>query len=431
MVWQAVGVDQAQRSRWVPHEVALIALGFLMPLGSETRPAFLADQRLKAIVAVLVVGTCGLAMVWMRSERPSRPGSRVRAAMWPLSAYVALVTVATVTRDLPAVRYQLFALMPVAVLGFLTAETYRHGAWLDIAYRASVLSLLLAALLGTRQLDLYGTGVARLGGASHPVFLGFESCLVGLVAWQRFRSARRRAAPLFVLALAAYTLVASFSRTALIALTMALAAQFVATRSRNRVFSASVVIVGAVISYQTVLPAALHILRGQQATLTNATGRTDIWQRLVDYNHAWWRGFGFFPLHDAHGPDADLWVINQGLPAENAALNVVLMAGLFGLAAWLWLTLRAFYAVRRSTLGVGLVVVLLAFAATGSGLSGTSFDWWWLLALFSLAELGTSTHGEVTAEADMNVVEVSVSLNRLHRQVDSHGLGVHVERVGL
>src|SRR4051794_33392470 len=117
---QAGSNGAVRSSRWAPHELSLVLLGFLLPLGAGTKPAVLADTNLKIAVAVLGVWTCAVSLLVVRQGL----GQHVRSAVPPVVTYALLVAIPTFTLDLPKVRFELFFLMPVAVLGLFGCERY-------------------------------------------------------------------------------------------------------------------------------------------------------------------------------------------------------------------------------------------------------------------------------------------------------------------
>lgn len=372
-------------SRIYPHEVSLGLLGFLLPLGEATQPAWLASGAVKvaavALAAFLLASTAVMTASTLRLPEPAR---RVRV---PLLVYLVVVVAATVSRDLPPARVQLMVGLLVVGAGFLVCEATRPGSFARIAYRVGAAHVLLVAATG--ETGTSTNGLERLEGAVHPVTLSFEATIAFAVAWLRFRGREGRF-PLLSLAMAAvsvYVVFAAFSRASLITL-CAGAVLLVVFRARKHRFlkglSAGVV---AALAYWTSADAVVESLGAR--SVASASGRYAIWDRLLGADVDWIRGYGYGALRDAYGPDVHLFRLNQGLPAENAFLQAALMAGVVGFAllAWMaWRSVRELWTIRDWGGGASLVIGLaLAVNAMFSvGLATGSLAFWWLLGAFSL-----------------------------------------------
>lgn len=381
--------SQAERERWLPHEAVLVAHGAVWTLDDSDSPwpALTADS---TRIGLTLAAAAVLAFWWLARVGAFRFTPAARSAVVPLALFTAYLAATTFTRDLPSDRYQLFLQLLLVVGGFLICEGTRAGSWVDICYRIGVVHLLLAVADGRTQ-PVY-EGMERLAGITHPVLLGFEASLVLIVGAARYRHriGRWPRLSLAVAVFAGYVLYATFSRTALISVTVAVVLALALRQGRGRAVR-FVTIVGAagvvgVLFYQR----AVDFLVGPDpAALETGSGRYNIWAAILDRSWEWWTfGYGFQALRDGTGPDRMTYLAAYGLPAENAPLQVALMGGVGALALWLWLAWRAARAAlggyrAASVLTVALLVVLLFNAVYSVGLSGASTDFRWLLAAFS------------------------------------------------
>jgi hypothetical protein len=312
--------------------------------------------------------------------------------------------------DLPLARYQLFAIFPLAILGFYVTERFRPGGWLRIVYAVSVGHLILAVATGSTRLA-FG-GVSRLEAGTSAVLLGFESALVMVVSlWFVLR--RRSAFVNFcVFDLAGYCLFAAFSRAAFVSLLIGSGLVFVFW-GRGKFLRLLVASVAGMLSYSVILPKLINFLGANDVeSLYGASGRYHIWSNALTYFDEWFRGYGFTALYDNTGPDAELKLATFDLPLENTLLEALFMAGLIGAALWLWLYWRSIQVLwREREASRGLSLAMLACLSVSAfysvGLSGVSFDWWWLLAAFSFAGLIQATPPRQPTSATASVARFS------------------------
>lgn len=372
--------------RYYPHEWALAVLAFVMPLGASAQPAFLSSSGFRAGTAALTAVLLCMSLPKLSKDYKLR--SSARYALPPMIVYMIVVSVATVRDDLSDVRYQLFALFPLAVLGFYVTERFRPGSWLRIVYAASVGHLIMAVSTGSTRMA-FG-GVSRLEAGTSAVLLGFEASLVMVVSFWFMWNRRARLANFCIFLLAGYCLYAAFSRAAFVSALVGCGVVFVFW-GRGRFLRFLLAAVVGLLTYSIVLPQLITFLGANDTeSLSGASGRYRIWGIALTYFDEWFRGYGFTALYDHGGPDAELKAAVFDLPLENAVLEALFMAGVFGAVAWLWL----YWRVARVTIievaaSRGLSLAMLATLSIGAfysvGLSGVSFDWWWLLAAFSFA----------------------------------------------
>ena len=376
------------RTRIELHEWVLAALAFVMPLGPGTKPAFLGSSTLTLGFAALAAYLLW-SLVLLSGGRLPR---HARSLLVPLVLYVVVTGAASLRFHLPGVRYEMFALMALAVAAYLICERHRPGSWLRITYRASVAGLVLAVVEGHRTVA--DTGVNRLTGTNSAIFLGFQASLVLIVAYMHVRGTggRGRLWPLLAMALGAYVLVESFSRTALISTALAAAVIFFFSGRQSRLVRGLVLAAMLLVVMLVAVPVVIRYLGANHSeTVFEASGRVNIWPRLLHHDTEPWAGYGFGTLHDSLGPDQRLLYLNGGLQSENAALQAFLMGGFLAAALWLWVAvrvLRSLWSVRSRAGGValGVAVVIALNAMASSALSGIAVDFWWLLAAASLAD---------------------------------------------
>ncbi|RYU13688.1 O-antigen ligase family protein [Nocardioides iriomotensis] len=389
--------------RWAPHELAVIAMGFLLPLGGDqTVPPWLAYDSVK----FLTIAAAAVLLVYNQlGQRPSFAlDHRLRRSLVPLIAYGLVLGVASLAWSLPGNRMALYVAHIVATVGaFILAERGRPGAWLDIVYRISVLQLAYHAVVGQRA-GLFGE-VERLSGGLSAVSLGFVAAMVLGYSIHRFERGKR-ALSLLVAGLALYMLYATFSRAALVSAGLGILL-VIALRGRSRFVRMLVVVGGGVLAYQAAGDALLNALSGaERAGVDTLTGRVPIWQTIIDVNEHWWRGYGYAALRfdDGAGPDSGLYVATGKLPAESGLLNALVMGGVVAAGLWLWFILCVFRdlwrARREAPVAAYFLVVLAVNAVLSNGTSGSPPVFWWVLgALSLLASLGNrADSGHVSAE---------------------------------
>lgn len=381
-----------ERKRYYPHEWALALLGFVMPLGATTQLAFLASGGVRIAAASLAAFFLCIAMLKLKDSQPL--SKAVRFGLPAVIVYMAVISIATLRDDLPGIRYQLFALFPLAVLGFYITERFRPGGWLRIVYIISVGHLVLAVTTGSTRIA-FG-GAQRLEAGTSGVLLGFESVIVLVVAFWFIRQRRARFMNLCVMALAGYCLFAAFSRAAFLSMMLSACIVFVFW-GRGKFLRFIVAAVAATLSYSVVLPKLISFLSVNDVeSLYGASGRYRIWGNALEVFDEWFRGYGFTAMYDQEGPDAGLKAATFNLPLENTPLQALYMAGIIGVILWAWMywrLVRVLWSVRVASGGVSLALLatLTVAAFYSVGLSGVSFDWWWLLGAFSFAGIVQST----------------------------------------
>jgi hypothetical protein len=372
--------------RYYPHEWGLALLGFVMPLGAATQPALLASSGFRTGAAIFAAFLLCLSL--FKLSRDHALSTSARYAIPPLIVYMIVVGIATARGDLPAVRYQLFALFPLAVFGFYVTERFRPGGWIRVTYAVSVGHLMMAVATGSTRLA-FG-GVSRLEAGTSAVLLGFEAALIMVVSLY-FISLRRYAlVNAWIFVLAGYCLFAAFSRAAFVSLLIGSGLVFVFW-GRGKFLRLLVASIAGMLSYSVILPKLIDFLGANDLeSLYGASGRYHIWGNALTYFDQWFRGYGFTALYDNTGPDAGLKLATFDLPLENSLLEALFMAGIVGAALWLWLfwrSIQVLWKAREASRGLSLAMLacLSVSAFYSVGLSGVSFDWWWLLAAFSFA----------------------------------------------
>ncbi|MGM7777508.1 O-antigen ligase family protein [Arthrobacter sp. KNU-44] len=406
--------------RYYPHEWALAVLGFVMPLGAATQPAFLASPTFRTWAAVLAAFLLCLSLLKLTKDHAL--SSSARYAIPPLIVYMIVVGIATARGDLPSVRYQLFALFPLAVFGFYVSERFRPGSWLRIVYAASVGHLIMAVATGSTRMA-FG-GVSRLEAGTSAVLLGFEASLIVVLSlW--FISRRRYVfVNVCVFVLAGYCLFAAFSRAAFVSLLIGSGLVFVFW-GRGKVLRFLIAGIAGTLSYSVILPKLIDFLGANDLeSLYGASGRYRIWGSALTYFNQWFRGYGFTALYDNTGPDAGLKLATFDLPLENSLLEALFMAGIVGAALWLWLfwrSIRVLWRVREASGGLSLAMLacLSVSAFYSVGLSGVSYDWWWLLAAFSFAGLVQETPPRQPMSAAAPVARFSPEYRLLAAQLQA------------
>lgn len=384
---------QSRTGRWAPHEVATIAAFVLLPLGADAEgiPSWLLGDTVKA--GLLALAGYFLALNFIGTARPSGLTPSVRAIARPLLAYVAVVTVATVSWMPPTNRLALLAGYLIgATAAFLLCERSRPGSWLDITYRVAIVHMLLTATLGERE-QLFGE-TERLVSSLSAVTVGFEAVAALGVALYRLRRTSpplTRLSALLVAGLSVYVAYATYSRAALISLAVALVVAWIARGrvSGNRAARLVALSVAGAFLLARYSEEVLTALGGRDRYgISNLTGRTQIWSTVVANNEHWLRGYGFPALRfpDGAGPDRMLMVATRGLPVENALLYAVVTGGIVAGLLWLWLAVslgRALW-VSGHPLARYLLIALGVNAVLSIGAAGNPPVFSWLLGSVSL-----------------------------------------------
>ena len=375
------GVKNSSTPRFL--RFSFIVVGFLLPTGADVNPSVLANQQLLAVSCLTAFLSCFMSLFLYRDRLLA---STTRKFVLLAMLYLTILTLLSVTRLLPVNRYELLGLCWLGLLGFYCCEKQEAGSWFKVVFSVASLHVLSATLLGSRV--LIESGAERLNNGTSPVLLGFESVLVLLSLVDLTLRRQFRCRPLMViLALASfYTLSASFSRAAFISFFVGMVVILAYSSGRLGGIKVAYGLLAVATLGLVFWPIILAFLGGADpAGVLNASGRYEIWPRLIYAADHPLRGFGFASLYDGAGPDWYLFELNNGLPAESSALEAYLMAGIWGLGAWLLLTRLALLQLwlrRRETRGTSLAlgVAVLVDAVYGVGMSGVSFSWWFLLA---------------------------------------------------
>ncbi len=378
-----------------PYEVPSLLAAVVIPINSEGAYSSVVSSGLKATLGVVAI-----VCVWARwlpvrratlghSAHTSRSFRRVRAA---LGCYVVILLVLTLPAQIPGQRKLLALQLLVCVLLYLGLEQCRPGAFFGVTSWASLAHLALAVATGAASPWIQAE--QRLSGGSHPILLGFEAAMLLITAvWAIGSSAGLRLLGwCSVGALSGWVLVAAFSRASLIAAALALLVLWV-FRSGWWGVKLPFVIAGLImVAVSRGGDLVAYLSKDQIASFYSGTGRVDIWQQVwLQHERFVTHGFGFGALNDSLGPDVGIWAATGGENAENAVLQVLLDGGVVLLICWVVLaSLICCYCATRikpASVAVGFIVILLVSAATSAGLSGEGFQWWWLLAVASVAHL--------------------------------------------
>lgn len=311
--------------------------------------------------------------------------------VWVL--YAGLLGLVTFTRQLPVERYQLFLALPVALAGFFVTERFRPGGWLRVVTIVSTIHVLLALSTGQFVLAFNG-GATRLQGATSAVLLGFEAVLLIITMLFYWRRGVTKWIVFPVALVATIALIAAFSRAAFLSAMAAVALIYVFSSGRRKILRIFFGAIFIVFAAQYLAPALVSFLSaGRLDSLTGASGRYDIWSTALSQFDEWWRGFGFAANYNLGGPDQDIYLALRGLPLESSWLQALFMGGVIVLAVWIVAFVRtiATLVYRGASAHQGVVVAfaapLIVAAVYSVGLSGVSFDFWWLLAMMSLVSL--------------------------------------------
>lgn len=380
-----------ERGRWYPHEVLMVALGTLLTVNrDQTLFPWLISTRTLYVLTALILAMFLLMVVAKLGTL--RYGQLARLAVAPLLAYTAWLALTTFSRQLPSERYFLYLFLVIAAVGYSLYEGIRPGCWWDIFYRVGVAQILLSVLDGR---TVASGPIARLGGATNPVHLGFMCSMVIIFAYFRWkhRLGRYPLLSLGVLVLSVYCLYAAFSRSAMVSVAAGLLVTIILRRRKGAAVRTILLVLTAGGLLYFLFDPILRFLAGGDdiEALENASGRYNIWPGIISHLGDFWiRGFGFQALRDGQGPDRLVYLAAYGLPSENALLQAILMGGVAGLLLWIWLACRSFAAmwkVRAVAGGLSLYLMAVIFIniVYSAGLSGVSSDVWALLATFSFA----------------------------------------------
>lgn len=376
-----------------PNEACLVLYLFVLPLNTESL-AFPAFTMIKIALGVLAAFTAVISVMQGPQPRGAHAWERFGLVGWSAYLYVGVLVAASL-RSLPLRRHELLIQFLIGTVALIVAERCRRGSALRILLTVSVGHLVLASLLGKRAPST--VGIERLTGASHAITLGFESGILLLWALSCLGRRHRHTGWLgLLIALAGYTLFASFSRTALIGTAVAVLVLW-ALRSRAPTVAGTVVrlLVGSLGVVAMLLlfgGRLLSYLQGRDTSdFSTASGRTAIWSNVWAYRNEYLvHGFGFGVLQSADGPDVDLYRATTGLPMEDSFLNALVMAGILGALLFslllLGVLMRSLMAARRhkAEFPACAAVLLLVFAVFSEDPSGPGIEWYWLLVIWTL-----------------------------------------------
>lgn len=320
-----------------------------------------------------------------------------------LSAYAALVLVSSLLNGKPLGDLGEYVAIPVSVLALLACERRKAGSFFQAVMLSTVFHLVIAVVVNDRTLD-ETSGVARLGGLSHPITLGVEAgiaILYGLRVVTTPGQARKWGVALVILG--GYVLIEAFSKTAILGTLTGLLTMVSWRVAKDLTSRMLILVTASTATWLLVGPELLATLVGGNLEVyESATGRTStwtaIWNQLPEY---YLYGYGWAPLRDATGRDSQALGITTGFGAENSFLAALLMAGVLGFI--LFLRLWGIVAVRGARcsgategFSIALLVLLTVACLFVDALAGLSFLWWWLLAVISLgrglAASPTRTH---------------------------------------
>jgi len=378
-----------------PHELALLLYLLVEPLNA-TALGSLPIAKLKLISSGLLALTLILSLLSPRRVRWSEMQPSTRLFLRLLGAYCLLLCLTTATRQLPSVRYSMFAAFLMSPVALYVCESMRSGSFFRVVALATMGHLGFA--LAYRHYVVDASGHERLSGGSHPILLGFEAgVLLVLSVGSLFSMDRRAFRDLIGVAVGGATLFLAFSRTAIIATSAALVAMFV-VRRHSRVLTRFLIAgLVAFVALPLLVPRAVDWLsRGNAASFHDATGRTQIWSQILSFRSTYQvRGFGFAALHDGMGPDLRIYLATNGEPSENAFLGAALVGGVLAallLVVMLVVACRALVLARGYLGGasIGIAVLLIATSMFSDGPSGSGFQWFWLLACVSMLEMAVA-----------------------------------------
>jgi O-antigen ligase len=290
----------------------------------------------------LAVGSTGAVLARLGDDRPDRnrsellsPASRL---MFVFVTFVLIGCLASpegpgnLVRGIEGVLIVVTATYGVA-LGF--------GGWLvGAVLAASFANVVLSIISGAPEVVPGVEGdPTRLSGFMQPNHLAYAAALVliGVAAlWGRHQ--RARLALVVVASTATYALLASRSRTGLIALILALViagAASVAPAARLRAAAVGLVVVLAVVP---VLGSAGHGWfdrdSGTDSNISSLTGRTDLWPPVIDLiEERPVVGWGIDAVLSPAGIKVQEVLPGVG-QAHNAYLEAALMGGVPAAAAW-------------------------------------------------------------------------------------------------
>lgn len=400
---------QARIRAWGPHELALIALGTVMPLTEDTAGA-LASAQAKAGIGALALYAC-VAMMLIKRTRPLPQA--VQRSVVPLMVIAITYTLSSgywwaTLPSIGSARWQLLILFFIGIIGFYTCESLRPGSFVDIVFGVGCVHMVIALVSG--ETTVTEAGAERLTALNSPVLLAFEATLVLALALVRAYTARSglaRLAFVAVAVIAGYVTYAAFSRTAFISIALGVAA-VVLMRVRRDPLGLLAAVLAGTLAWFGLRNLFIDFLGGADSTsLDNASGRYWIWNVILDSNQHPWAGHGFAAMRYLGGPDDYLLRATEGLSAENAILQTLIMGGVVAMIAWLVLAFRALKVLWKvrdfyGHVSVFIAITLILNMIYSVGQSGVSAQIWCLLAAFSLPSWLTSraTQSRPTSAAE-------------------------------
>lgn len=384
---QQRGLDDRLLARGA--ELALVPAFVFTALNSAGTLSFLASQPIK--IASIALGLAAAVVVLVKG----RAAPRFPAFVGLVALLVLVFVLTSMLRDIPQSRFLLLGQYIALVFACLVWLSVRPSRLISVLYTASVIHLVLARVFPTAE--QWSDGLTRLSGGSHPITLGFESCAVALTTLVALFgpavSTRRRILLVGVTVYALYILVEAFSRQSLIAMAIATVVLAVALPGAFRWVRAFVAVgvAGGVIGLLGGDGIAALLGANELADLSTATGRTDIWARVLPFFPDFaGLGYGYAALNDARGPDLRVYFASGGETAENAVLQVLLDIGVAGALVWVVMLLVGFSILLRArgeslVLTLPMVPVFLSSLLVASSLGDGGMQWWWFLALVAEA----------------------------------------------
>lgn len=372
-------------------ELALVPAFVFTALNSAGSLSFLATQPIK--IASIALGLAAAVIVLVKG----RAAPRFPIFVGLVALLVLAFVLTSMIRDIPQSRFLLLGQYIALVGASVVWMSVRPARLISVLYTASLIHLVLARVFPTAE--QWSDGLTRLSGGSHPITLGFEACAVALttiVAMFGPISVRRRILLGVVAVYAIYILVEAFSRQSLIAMAIALVVLAVALPGAFRWVRAFIAlgIAGGVFGLLGGDGIASLLGANELADLSTATGRTDIWARVLPlFPDFAGLGYGYAALNDAHGPDLRIYFASGGETAENAILQILLDVGVAGALVWAAMLLVGIGILFRAraeslVLTLSMVPVFLSSLLVASSLGDGGMQWWWFLAL--VAEAGAA-----------------------------------------
>lgn len=386
-----------------PVDLFLVAALVTTTLNSQGALGFMASPAIKSATALAAAAVAVLLLVRYRA-RPQAPAVIVLFAV-----LVSVLMVTSLVRQLPTQRNLLLLQFLAVAFCLVVWMCVRPGRVLGVLFTSAIVHLVLAKVFPTQV--LWVDGQYRLGGGSHPIQLGFEASaviVVSLLAAAHARVRTQRIVYALIGVYAVYILLQAFSRQSLIGVSAALVVMAFVIPGPFRWVRAFCSVVGAVLIVVSLGGDGIASLLGAGSVqdLSSATGRTDIWARIITYLPDFLPlGYGFAPLNDANGPDSVVYYASSGEPAENAFLEVLLEVGLVGALVWAALIVACIREIVRSrgdaaAVGLAFIPIFASSVLVNTGLA-SGLQLFWLLAVVTecaaVRRLSTSSPRRVLA----------------------------------